>query len=189
MHKWITTVFMVLLSITLAAQVVNYEAEGNLKSDTAVKLSEVNEITNKHNPVDIYELARTKIKQKKYDDAAVAFLIAFSYGKYDTFRVEDETAHQAVIVLGERAFSDMSHKQKNKFLKAVDLLIQNKERVLSLLNRVGKPDYYPKYMIQHGMGAFVGNKSKDGLIPGFDPEKAWEMTLIEIFPVEENSKK
>jgi hypothetical protein len=182
MKKTILVAFCLIISIILAAQVTNYEVEGNLKSDTVVKPKEIKDITNKHNPVDLFELVRTKIKHKKYDEAAVAYLIAFSYGKYDTFRVEDISAHQAILVLGQKALGDLSEKHKNKFLEAMQLLMRDKEKVLGILNKVGKPDYYPRYMVQHGMGAFTGNKSKDGLVPDFDPDKAWKKTLVEIFP-------
>jgi hypothetical protein len=182
MSRWALAVFSILASLTIFAQVTNYEAEGNLKSDTKIKLTDVKDITNKNNPVDIFELVRAKVKHKKYDEAAVAGLIAYAYGIYDTHRVEDETAHQAVLVLLDRAIGDLSENQKKKFLEATNLLMEDKERVLGILNKVGRPDYYPRYMVQHGMGAFVGNKHKDGLVPDFDPEKAWKDTLVEIFP-------
>jgi len=170
------------VSVTIFAQAANHEAPGNLKSDTQVPPSEIQDITNMHNPVDIFPLVRAKIKQKKYDEAAVAYLIAHAYGTYDTYRVEDKSAHDAVTVLGMRTLGDLSAQQQEQFLDAVDLLLKDKEKVLGILAKVGKPTYYPKYMVQHGMDAFTGHKSKDGLVPGFDPDKAWQETLSVIFP-------
>jgi hypothetical protein len=181
-NKLILSVLGILISMALVAQVTNYEAEGNLKSDTAVKPKEIKDITNKHNPVDLFELVRAKLKDKKYDEAAVAYLFAYSYGVYDTYRVEDKSAHQAIFVLGNRAIGDMSKKQIEKFQEAMRVLMEDKNKVLDILNKVGKPDYYPKYMVQHGIGAFTGNKNKDGLVPNFDAEKAWKDTLVVIFP-------
>ena len=38
------------------------------------------------------------------------------------------------------------------------------------------PTYHPAYMIQHGMGAFLGQGS-DPLVPGFGPATGWERAL------------
>jgi hypothetical protein len=184
MKNWTLVAFSFLISITTCAQVIHNESEGNLKSDKVVILKEVNDIRNIHNPVDIFPLVRAKIKQKQYDQAAIAYLIAYTYGVYDSYRVEDKTAHQAVMVLGNKAIGDLSKSQLGKFQEALQLLMKDKEKVLSTLTKLGKPNYYPKYMIQHGMGAFLGNKSKDGLVSDFDPDKAWKDTLVIIFPKE-----
>ena len=39
---------------------------------------------------------------------------------------------------------------------------------------------YPIYMIQHGMGAFTGQSTKDGLVENFDSSSAWAKSLSTI---------
>ena len=177
MKKRTLIVVSLLMATSLVAKVTNHESEGNLKSDTPVKLSGVKEITSQHNPVDLFQLVRTLIEQKKYDEGAVAYFVAMAYGFYDTLRVEDKSAHQAIVVLRMDASDGFSESQINDFQSSITKLLENEKRILDELNKIGKPSYHPKYMIQHGMGAFTGNKSKDGLIPDFDSDKAWKEVL------------
>lgn len=44
------------------------------------------------------------------------------------------------------------------------------------VDRAGPPDYVPSYMIQHGMGTFLGRSDGD-LVRGFDPDKGWQDLL------------
>jgi len=43
--------------------------------------------------------------------------------------------------------------------------------------RIGTPQYYPGYMIQHGMNAITGTNPDDELVKNFDSETAWKQTL------------
>jgi hypothetical protein len=45
------------------------------------------------------------------------------------------------------------------------------------VERIGPPAYFPRYMIQHGMGAFLNNGSGDGLVKDFDAKAAWQESL------------
>ena len=40
----------------------------------------------------------------------------------------------------------------------------------------GVPQHDPSWMIQHGMGAFLGS-GDDGLVKGFDAQSAWDLIL------------
>lgn len=162
---------------TTMAEVKNFEAEGNLKSETTVELKEISEITNKHNPVDIFKLVRSKIEQEKYADAALAFGVGTGYGMYDMRRVSDNTAHQALAVLRMNAGMGIEQEKLDKFQNTLNELFGSPDELVTLLNKVGKPAYHPTYMIQHGLGAFTGNKTKDGLVPDFDPDAAWKEIL------------
>ena len=188
MFRRILVAVSLIIAISIVAQITNYESSGNLKSDTKVPPAEIKDITNSQNPVDIFNLAKKKIKEKKYDEAAMAYTIAYAYGMYDTYRVEDKSAHQALPVLVERTLGKFSKGQIEKLQQAIKLLMQDRQKVLDVLNKLGKPTYYPKYMIQHGMASFTGNGSKDGLVANFDSNAAWKETLSRIFPEEEGAK-
>ena len=61
-----------------------------------------------------------------------------------------------------------------------DLLDKDKEaffsRLCSMMKTLGAPNYYPKYMILHGMNAFLGIEG-DGLKPNFDADREWGKIL------------
>ncbi len=171
------TILSLFLATSLVAEIRTLESKGNLKSETKTELKEVSEITNKNNPVDIFKLVRSKIEQGKYDDAVLAFGIGTGYGMYDARRVADNTAHQALAVLRMNAGMGIEQENLNRFRNTLKAFFENPDKLIALLGKVGKPDYHPTYMIQHGMGAFTGNKTKDGLIPDFDPNKAWKEIL------------
>jgi len=173
---------LIALSLLMATPLIakNIESEGNLKSDTPVGLKEIKRITNQHNPVDLFQFVRSQVEQKKYDEAAVAYFVAMAYGMYDTQRVEDVSAHQAIIVLRMNTVDGFSEEQLESLQTEIGKLLENEKSILDVLNKIGKPKYHPKYMIQHGMGAFTGNKSKDGLIPDFDSDTAWKEILSSV---------
>jgi len=65
-------------------------------------------------------------------------------------------------------------------LKSIKALMGNPPKLKAYCTRVrkiGPPDYYPRYMVQHGMRAFTGRKSPRGLVRNFNAEKAWEKSL------------
>ena len=61
-----------------------------------------------------------------------------------------------------------------------DLLDKDKEgffsRLCAMMKTLGAPNYYPKYMILHGMNAFLGIEG-DGLKPNFDADREWGKIL------------
>lgn len=173
----ISIILGLFLTSGVLAEITNIESDGNLKSETKVELKEVSEITNKNNPVDIFKLVRSKIEQEKYDDAVLAFGIGTGYGMYDMHRVSDSTAHQALAVLRMNAGAGIEQEKLDKFQNTLNAWFESPDKLITLLKKVGKPDYHPTYMIQHGMGAFTGNKTKDGLVPDFDSDKAWKEIL------------
>jgi hypothetical protein len=49
--------------------------------------------------------------------------------------------------------------------------------ICTRIRQIGPPDYYPRYMVQHGIQAFTGFKTPNGLVPNFDARKAWTESL------------
>ena len=64
--------------------------------------------------------------------------------------------------------------------KMQDLLDKDKEaffsRLCAMMKTLGAPNYYPKYMILHGMNAFLGIEG-DGLKPDFNIDVEWNKVL------------
>ncbi|BEV08937.1 hypothetical protein [Methylophilus sp. DW102] len=119
-------------------------------------------------------------KQNKNKDAAILFALAGVYGRFDTLRVSDKSAHQAVTVLKMQMFSSLTPEQQNAFREEATKTLSNPNEIASkckAIKHVGPPRYSPIYMIQHGMAAFTGGKSGNGLVKDFDPQAAWQQSL------------
>ena len=180
--KGILTVLIMSLIINniQAQKTISFEAEGNLESPKPCDCVEILEVTNEHNPADILHGMGKCIEQKDFGKASRLFAIAGVYGVYDTYRVKDKSAHQALIVLQQNILMDISENDKNKMIAEIKKTLKKNSGELSKvcqeIQKVGIPKYYPKYMIQHGIQAFMETDG-DGLVEDFDSEKSWDLAL------------
>jgi len=160
----------------------NINAPGNLESPKPLSCIKLSEVTNENNPADILNGMRKCIDQKDYKNAARLFAIAGVYGKYDSFRVKDKTAHQALLVLQQSIFFDLDESEQNSLMSQLEKELEkgsnNLNEVCQSIQKIGVPKYYPKYMVQHGIQAFSDNNA-DGLVENFDSQKSWELALKE----------
>jgi hypothetical protein len=157
----------------------NYTAPGNLESNNDLGCIAMSEVVPAYNPVDLFKAANACVTREQYEQAVGLRLFALAFGRFDAMRVADTTAHQAVTVASMEVFGGLSTAQTGKFDEATKTAIGSanfKTAFCAELRRVGPPAYHPRYMIQHGMGAFTG-RGGDGLVPNFDASKAWEETL------------
>ncbi len=161
---------ILILSISINAQaqkIISLEAEGNLESPNPCNCVEISEITNEHNPADILHGMRKCIEQKDFRKAARLFAIAGVYGRYDSYRVKDKSAHQALNVLQQNILMDISEEDKNNIIAELTQTLEKDSKevknVCQEIRKVGIPKYYPKYMIQHGIQAFT-NTDGNGLV-------------------------
>lgn len=160
-----------------AQQVVNIVADGNLAPVRDTPLQSLEQATSKDTPVDFVDLMVQLVKAGDYEQAAKAFAVAMTYGEYDTMRVEDQTAHQGITVLVMTKFGDLSESQTQALQEQVDKLLRGGGAgAITLLTRLGKPSYHPRYLIQHGIKAF-SSPTGDGLVKGFDGDSAWKVLL------------
>ncbi len=160
--------------------IVNYESEGNLKSTRPVACVPLSSLTRAHTPADIFPGISKCVEAGAFARAIEMYAAASAFGRFDTLRVSDRTAHQAFQVLTMRAFADIDEIKVGAFQTALQNAFEDPKRmseICSAVRKVGHPTYDPRYMIAHGMGAFVGNPTPDGLVAGFDPEAAWETSL------------
>ncbi len=180
MKKMTLLIICFFSAICLFGQIKNYESEGNLEC-TPGDLKEISEITNEDNPVSIFGLVKLKVEAGEYDDASIAFFVATVYSVFDTKRVKDKSAHQALAFARMNTVQDFSVEQAKKFQQSSNNLMKDQKKLLNLLKKIGYPKYYPKYMIQHGMSAFTNKKDDDGLVENFDPSATWKELLGLLF--------
>lgn len=155
----------------------NYEAPGNLESKYDIGCIGVDKVESKYTPTDLYKAMSKCVGSGMYKEGAFLFAVAGVYGRFDTLRVVDKTAHQAVTVARMQALGAMDKDKQPTFQESVKATLGNSEGLAAACKeivRIGAPDYYPRYMIQHGMGAFSRSDAGEELVKDFDAKAAWK---------------
>lgn len=163
----------------LQAQVVNHTAAGNLQSLHAVGCIDLADASNTLTPADLYPGVADCARQEDYQKAIALYTLAGAYGRFDTLRVADRTAHAALAALQMGDFGSLSPATQGRLRAELQSQLRDPARLAGICNSlrgIGAPNYMPTYMIQHGMGAFTGNTG-DGLTPGFDAKASWQSIL------------
>lgn len=158
----------------------NYEALGNLESTRELGCVATEKLSNKLTPADLYKSSLACTNQGKYKEGAVIFALAGVYGRFDTLRVSDQSAHQGLSVLKMQVFSSMLPEQQNELQASITKMATSPKSLAAVCQafvRIGPPEYFPRYMIQHGMGAFKASNTDDGIVKGFNPSAAWTESL------------
>lgn len=181
MKNTLTITILSLAALHINAQeIINIEAEGSLESTTPLECITISDVTTQNSPADIFMGVNKCIEEEEYANAAQLLAIAGVYGTYDMHRVKDKTAHQAIMVLQQTIFMNLTEEQKAMLSKSMDEELEvgtdNLAEVCAAIRKVGKPEYHPTYMIQHGMGAFM-QSDDNPLKEDFDTDAAWELSL------------
>jgi hypothetical protein len=158
----------------------NYEAPGNLESKNDIACIGADKVENKYTPTDLYKAVSKCADSGMYKEGAFLFAVAGVYGRFDTFRVVDKSAHQAVAVARMQALSTLDKGRQTAFQESLNATLGNPEGLATVCKeivRIGPPNYYPRYMIQHGMGAFLKSDAGDGLAKDFNAKTAWKQSL------------
>ena len=178
---------LLLIASTCLAAATNFEAEGNLESKNPVACVPAHEVAPSQTPADIVQGVKECIQQESYDSAADLLLLADVYGSFDRSRVSDPTAHQAMVVLRMQAFELLEAEAREVFVEHLQSLVaegSDKHRAFCAdVRAVGAPEYFPRYMIQHGMDAFLSSGG-DPLVDGFDGAAEWERLLADYLKCE-----
>lgn len=196
MRKTVTFVFVALAGLGFASpgvraqQVRNFEVEGDLESTYDIGCADSANLTNKYTPADLYRGLVQCLEKEDYDRGVFLYALAGVYHTFDVLRVADETAHQAPTVLQQELFGPIENARKVKFIERLQATLGVPDplaRVCEQVRKIGAPAYFPRYMIQHGMGAILedsparkevmGDLPKDGIVEGFDAQSAWEKSL------------
>lgn len=162
-----------------SGNVKKHWAEGSLALTQTVGCIPLAQAKNTFTPPDLYKGVEECVAQDNYDLAVRLFVLAGIYSWFDADRITDKTAAEARTVLITNAFATMSQDKKSKFSKALERLTKKPdpglvEKLCAEVQKVGAPDYYPSYMILHGIKAFTGNPHEEALIKGFDASSAWK---------------
>lgn len=161
-------------------QIHQYNIPGNLESTVELGCIAFGEAQARYNPVDLFKATKACIDAKRWDDAARLNLLAMTFGRFDMARVADKTAHQAITVAQMTYFGDVGDADRKVFGEHAKPLMDDPAlhaEFCAALARIGPPTYYPRYMVQHGMGAVFAHGG-DGLVSPFDAMATWHDLLI-----------
>lgn len=158
-------------------KITNYRVEGSLASTQTVNCIPLAEAKNTFTPPDLYKAVLDCLTKDNYETAAELFALAGIYARFDAERVADKTAGQAKTVLIMNTFANASEEKKAKLNAALGRIANARDvlgRVCRQVELIGMPDYYPRYMILHGIKAFTGNSSDGAIVKDFNSSAAWK---------------
>lgn len=140
------------------------------------------DLRNTYTPVQLYLSINDCVAAKRYREASYLFAMAGVYGRYDQLRVKDRSAHQAVALLKTAVtphFTDEFRAFLGSYLEGARLA-----ELCAAMRKVGRPDYFPGYMINHGLGAIQaslegkpGDADASPLLETVDPDPLWAEAL------------
>ncbi|MFY0617605.1 hypothetical protein [Shimia sp.] len=165
-----------------AAQVTNYEADGNLESTFDVGCVPLSKLSNDYSPADLAGGVIRCFKDGQ-DDRAFELIVTMQLRTaFDTLRVEDTTAHQAgqvmMLEIQYAAGDAFGPRMQEAVARFGDSGSPRHNALCAQMAEVGPPTHSPRYMVQHGMAAFT-EREGDRLLDDFDPEESWEILLEE----------
>ena len=165
-------------SVTGGGRIVNFEAPGNLKPTRTMACETISGVMNEYSPVDLIEGVFRCISDGDFYRAVRLYALAQAYGKFDTLRVTDKSAHQKILGLNYSLGSTLDAHQEDEFKDALKASLEPIDfaKTCKEIRLLGPPDYYPSYMIQHGIEAFLDRKNVP-LQQSFDAKAAWDTTL------------
>jgi hypothetical protein len=178
--RWLSAVctFAVVLRIACAhAAAVSSGIEGGAPAHTCVPITTEDA---SHSPIALYRSMGDCATAGRYEDAIDYFAVAGVFGRYDAYRVADTTSHQIVSVIKSAALDAIPPTERAEFQKLASASYNDPAEHSALCDRVrsiGKPTYFPTYMIAHGLDNTVatlkGEADSAALVSPFDPDSAW----------------
>ena len=162
-----------------APPIINHQSKGNLESNNPIGCIEASDVKSIYTPADLYKGVAACIVAANFKSGALLYALAGVYGRFDTLRVADVSAHQALTVLQMKEIGSLPQGETDKLRQEVASITKDEARLSSLcaeIRKIGLPNYKPNYMTQHGMDAFLPG-SASGPVAPFDAPAAWEQSL------------
>jgi hypothetical protein len=137
---------------------------------------DISKLTSQNTPADIFPGVRECIDEHAYEQAAGLYAVAGVYGRFDTLRVADASAHEVIPALRELVLGNLDPKIAAEFMAVIRKIGgSGLVRLCARVRALGPPTYYPTYMLAHGLSALTGQGG--GLKSDFDRGAAWDSAL------------
>ena len=164
----------------LDPSITHYETAGNLVAKHPLLCATVDKLKNTDTPPDLYAGLVDCAKHARYEDAVYFFALAGVYSFFDAERVVDETARAAHSALTRDAMGELDQPTKDAVFAQLKATLGDPAKLPAAcmaITRIGPPNYFPQYMVQHGLDAVNDKVKGNGLVPDFDAKTAWDKAL------------
>ena len=162
-------------------EIVQHYTSGNLEVTHDVGCVGFDDLSNEYTPADLYAATAKCFSSDKLEQASQLFALAGAYGAFDQQRVADASAHQAIQMLQMQLFQNEPVEKRKilgeHFIKAFSPDTPELAKSCDQIREIGAPNYFPRYMIQHGIKAFLEQQPNQGLVKDFNSADAWESAL------------
>lgn len=135
----------------------------------------LSDVRNTTTPADLLPAIQRCVRGNQYDRAARLAALAAIYIRFDQQRLSDPSLDDYFSVWVLTLSAPMSEDQRKQFVttqKAIRNDPQAWRAFCAASHQIGPPTYYPKYMIDHGMGAFQ-RTSYQVFKSDFNAKQAW----------------
>jgi hypothetical protein len=166
--------------VTQNGKVTNLTMAGQLAAKNPVGCVPLEQLDNTRTPPDLYLGVSACIQKDDYPAAAALFALAGIESRFDAARVSDKSAGQAGQVLIMTTFDGLAQDKRDKFGKTVGDLAAHPEAMANTcgaIRKIGHPDYYPEYMVLHGIHAFTAKAGDATMEANFDAQTTWDSLL------------
>lgn len=179
----LTRLYSVLFATTALLFTVNANAEAEKAQDIQCLFENLSQKEAENpTPVEWFKGFVSCAQSENYSTASIAFAIAGSSAKYDTYRVDDISAHQAGKVMVMQAFQAIDEDKRAAFQSYLIETFADADNLQTYCVRIkalNPPAYHPEYMINHGM-KYIQQGNSDGiLVAPTDPVATWHKSVDE----------
>ena len=130
-------------------------------------------IDNSHTPIELYSSVNDCLQNGRDADAIGLFMLAGMDSSFDSARVADKTAGEARTILIMAFFGGMAADAHARFEAAIKALMGDSSRRARLceeVKKIGPPQYFPAYMVNHGLGVMQSALANQAPSTPFDPQ-------------------
>lgn len=158
--------------------ITNIKIEGSLAPTQMLDCISLKDALPTYTPPDLHTAVIKCISIGNYDSASKLFMLAGIFSRFDAGRIVDRTAQAGGQVLIMNSFGTLNAEQRAAFSKAANPLSSDtaeRQDLCQNVRRIGHPTYFPKYLILHGLNAYMSKTPLDNaLLNDFSAKATWE---------------
>ncbi len=139
------------------------------------------DLSSKLTPAELYPSLQQCIVSGEDDKAMFNYVLASAYSFFDSKRVVDQTAHDAVNVIQKHSIWKLTALEQEKFQAKLTQFIETPESfdtACQFLVSTGRPDYIPTYMVKHGVKK-LSTEHPDGVAEELVGQGVWHNILTD----------
>lgn len=168
--------------------VTRLKMEGSLAATRDLGCLPAEKLEKAFTPPDLHAGVLKCLEQDRVDDAFVMFMMAGMYARFDALRIADPSVRggpQAMIMNTYGSLPPEKREQFGKQLVPKSSDPASLRAACAVLQKVGPPSYFPRYLILHGMKAYTSpNPFTEAMQPNFDAPGTWDKLMTEYMHCE-----